>query len=562
MISTQVDARRPIDECRTYVNAAEQGALRSAPPAQACAKLQIDARSAKAERLIGTAQLKTAQAAQDARTDADEAARLLRAYELRRNAEDGETFAVDQLSSPGAIAGVCFRDDVEGDSILGDLRTPLAGYKPDAAWCCGSWVLVKADGLDQYRGALSKRTTASVRVPEGASAGTVIEAHLPDGTPVNVILPKGARPGQQLDAPISYSRDLSLDVAISRSSAYEVRATEQGRTRRERGTLGKPLAIQRGAQNMTKTFTLSKDRADISATNGQQTRWAPGPNDTLVVTSTFPRLTPLSVDLIFERRSKPIEEDDEDPFAKYLPAKVDAHAFLRQLNSVVATAGLKYRNQRANIPRDEEDAWNIYIMTEHCDAKFEWLCGQWACVATEGLAEYNRALGLKLPDEAAPMALGIAVSGDRFYELHVRSGGEYFIERGEFGKPTVINAAGGVTFDKRCDVSASGKTMAVGTPGAQVVSIKRLSPTDSDILVTTSYPELTDAVVCRVFTLKHKWSEKNGVGAGHANAETGSAYRLDGPGPRPQTGDDDFFGLDYTCGALGMREGCYAGCVG
>ena len=62
------------------------------------------------------------------------------------------------------------------------------------------------------------------------------------------------------------------------------------------------------------------------------------------------------------------------------------------------------------------------------------------------------------------MALGIAVSGDRFYELHVRSGGEYFIERGEFGKPTVINAAGGMQFDKRCDVSSSGKTMAVGTP--------------------------------------------------------------------------------------------------
>ena len=31
--------------------------------------------------------------------------------------EDGETFAVDQLSSPGAIAGVCFRDDTNGDSI-------------------------------------------------------------------------------------------------------------------------------------------------------------------------------------------------------------------------------------------------------------------------------------------------------------------------------------------------------------------------------------------------------------------------------------------------------------
>ena len=92
---------------------------------------------------------------------------------------------MDQLSSPGAIAGVCFRDDVEGDSILGDLRTPLAGYKPDAAWCCGSWVLVKADGWIRIE-ALSKRTTGvRVRVPEGASAGTVIEAYLPDGTPVN-----------------------------------------------------------------------------------------------------------------------------------------------------------------------------------------------------------------------------------------------------------------------------------------------------------------------------------------------------------------------------------------
>ena len=141
---------------------------------------------------------------------------------------------------------------------------------------------------------------------------------------------------------------------------------------------------------MTKTFTLSKDRADISATNGQQTRWAPGPNGTGGDVDLSP-VHPLSVELTFERRSKPIAEDDEDPFAKYLPAKVDAHAFLRQLNSVVATAGLKYRNQRANIPRDEEDAWNIWRMTEHCDAKFEWLCGQWACVATEGLAEYNKA---------------------------------------------------------------------------------------------------------------------------------------------------------------------------
>ena len=34
-------------------NNAEQGALKAAPPAQPAPKLQIDARSAKAERLIG-----------------------------------------------------------------------------------------------------------------------------------------------------------------------------------------------------------------------------------------------------------------------------------------------------------------------------------------------------------------------------------------------------------------------------------------------------------------------------------------------------------------------------
>lgn len=559
---TAVEAERPLAECRTYVANTENGAMRSVPPARACAGLEVDPRSVKTERILRGAQTKTSQAAQDARSDADEAARLLRAYELQRNAENSETFAVDQVSSPGAVAGVCFRDDPHGDAVLGDLAQPLAGYKPDAAWCCGGWTLVRAEGLDEYRTALTKRSTAEVRVPPGAAAGSILETQLPDGTVVDAVLPRGAQPGLKLDAPIRYSRDLSLDVAVSRNGSYEVRATERGIHRRERGTIGKPLSIQRRGQTLAKTLTVSTNRADIAAANGQQTRWLPGPGDTLVITSTFPRLTPLQVTLTFERRAVIQQEDEEEePFAKYLPAKVDAHAFLRQLNSPVATAGLKYRNQKANIPRDEEDAWNIYIMTEHCDAKFEWLCGQWACVATEGLMEYNQALGLEA-SEGGPMALGIAVSGDRFYELHVRSAGEYFIERGEFGKATTIHAAGGVTFDKLCDVSSSGRTLAVGTPGAQVVSVKRLSPSDPDLLVTTAYPEVTDAVVCRVFTLKHKWSERNGVGAGHANSETGSAYRLDGEGPRPQTGDDDFFGLDYTCGALGMREGCYSGCVG
>ena len=220
--------RRQKADQRVHLQQCRAGRAESAPPAQACAKLQIDARSAKAERLIGTAQLKTAQAAQDARTDADEAARLAASLRVAKKCGGRRDVRRRPAEQSGAIAGVCFRDDVEGDAILGDLRTPLAGYKPDAAWCCGSWVLVKADGLDQYRGALSKRTTASVRVPDGASGGSVLETYLPDGTPVNVILPRGARPGQQLDAPISYARDLTLDVAISRSSAYEVRATEQG----------------------------------------------------------------------------------------------------------------------------------------------------------------------------------------------------------------------------------------------------------------------------------------------------------------------------------------------
>ena len=108
--------------------------------------------------------------------------------------------------------------------------------------------------------------------------------------------------------------------------------------------------------------------------------------------------------------------------------------------------------------------------------------------------------------------LGIAVSGDKYFEIHVRANGKYFIERGEFGKPINITNSAFEVLPKLCDVSTSGKTFAAGTPGAQIVQIKRMSPTDPDILMTTSYPTLTDAVVCRVFTLKHKWACVNGVG--------------------------------------------------
>ena len=64
-------------------------------------------------------------------------------------------------------------------------------------------------------------------------------------------------------------------------------------------------------------------------------------------------------------------------------------------------------------------------------------------MATEGLDEYNAALGSPVPDVTPePMSLGIAISGDKYYELHVRTGGKYFIERGEFGKDTVVKARG------------------------------------------------------------------------------------------------------------------------
>ena len=100
--------------------------------------------------------------------------------------------------------------------------------------------------------------------------------------------------------------------------------------------------------------------------------------------------------------------------------------------------------------------------------------------------------------------------------------------------------------------------MAVGTPGAQVVSIKRLSPTDSDLLVTTSYPELTDAVVCRVFTLKHKWSEKNGRRRGPRERRDGLGLpRSTGPGRGRRRATTTF--VDYRRVRARHARGCYAG---
>ena len=137
----------------------------------------------------------------------------------------------------------------------------------------------------------------------------------------------------------------------------------------------------------------------------------------------------------------------------------------------------------------------------------------------------------------------------------MRSNGKYFIERGEFGKPINITNSAFEVLPKLCDVSTSGKTFAAGTPGAQIVQIKRMSPTDPDILMTTSYPTLTDAVVCRVFTLKHKWACVNGVGSGDESGDVGMSYMLDGDGPTPQSSNDDAFDMDAACGA-----GCYT-CV-
>ena len=155
-----------------------------------------------------------------------------------------------------------------------------------------------------------------------------------------------------------------------------------------------------------------------------------------------------------------------------------------------------------------------------------------------GLAEYNRALGLKLP-EGARWRFGIAVSGDRFYELHVRSGGEYFIERGEFGKPTVIRG-GGVTFDKRSPqhqvrrwpgTRRAGRSIRPAADGLRSLRLLRTRLTDAPPAVT----------------LKRMVGEERRR-RGPRERRDGLGYRQT-DGPRPQTGDYDF-GLTAIGGAL------------
>ena len=157
------------------------------------------------------------------------------------------------------------------------------------------------------------------------------------------------------------------------------------------------------------------------------------------------------------------------------------------------------------------------------------------------------------------MALGIAVSGDGFMN-YVRSGGEYFIERGEFGKRTVINAAGGATFDKRRRLGI-GQTMAdrhAGRAGRvhQAPVADGLRSLSDDVVPGTH----------RRRRLPRLHAEAQAVGeerrgAGHANAETGSAYRARRARAAAADGRRRLFGLDYTR-ALGMREGWLRGVRG
>ena len=148
------------------------GRASRAPPASA-PKLPIDARSAKAERLIGTAQLKT-DSSRAGRADRRGRGRV-DSFEPTSCVECGgsETFAVDQLSSLGAIAACA------SAMMLRAIHRPFL-LRPAHAKCpvpksrrapCSLRRLGPREGgrLDQYRGALSKRTPAFKRVPDGAS---------------------------------------------------------------------------------------------------------------------------------------------------------------------------------------------------------------------------------------------------------------------------------------------------------------------------------------------------------------------------------------------------------
>ena len=546
-----VQRRAALEEVASKADEAEGGALLAAPVVMALKKEPCDERDGAVSKLKAAVAVTVAAHVRKARQDADAAKNAKLAYEdlLRAEAaaavvvEEPDTFAAEQVDGVAALVGVGAKDKktaLAADEAGAAILPPAAGYLDDARWACGEWEGDKGEGVEAYGAALG-----------GFLGAVAVE-------------------------------DAKLDVSFSKSKAYEIRCDAgDGAPVVERGVAGTPVFIgdARTGKKLAKTLTIDGATASfaVETEGGQTSVYARGVGGTLTVTSTFPSITELKAVVTFRKKPEPApvmmmnadddddgkamegladDDEDEDPFARFAGMVVDPAIALEQINSVMATAGFNYKDQRSTLSPAEEDAWNIFIMTEHCAPDLEWLCGQWTHVATEGLDEYNLALGSPVQDTSAPsMDLGIAVSGDKYFEIHVRSNGKYFIERGEFGKPINITNSAFEVLPKLCDVSTSGKTFAAGTPGAQIVQIKRMSPTDPDILMTTSYPTLTDAVVCRVFTLKHKWACVNGVGSGDESGDVGMSYMLDGDGPTPQSSNDDAFDMDAACGA-----GCYT-CV-
>ena len=76
-----------------------------------------------------------------------------------------------------------------------------------------------------------------------------------------------------------------------------------------------------------------------------------------------------------------MEEDGEDPLRSTYRRK-STSCFPRQLNSVAATAGLKHRNQRRTSRATRSTRECSYDGALRREVRG--LCGQWACVATEG----------------------------------------------------------------------------------------------------------------------------------------------------------------------------------
>ena len=181
---------------------------------------------------------------------------------------------------------------------------------------------------------------------------------------------------------------MALEVAFDAAGNYEARATTHvAPCRVERGAVGTPVVAQKGKKKLSKTLRIDRGGASVSikCEDGQCTVWAPGLGGTLVVTSTFPAFTDKPAVLTFTRgvtmfaqddredmAMEGLEEEDEDPFARHEPWGGDQALFLGQLNSVVATAGLKYKDQSSAISAGEEEAWNLFIMTEHCAPHLEW----------------------------------------------------------------------------------------------------------------------------------------------------------------------------------------------